>query len=116
MTSPYSSATWSAPTPARGSRSTAACRGLDGIESRVLALDFDANRASATYRPNQPGSYLARWRVGGETLYRYFAVIEDDWAVVRFSSGVELDPHPNLHATGIPLDYRLPVVRVDKSR
>ena len=89
---------------------------LDGIEPSVLAIDFDGNRASATYRPTQPGSYLARWRVAGETLYRYFAVIEDDWAVVRFSTGVELDPRPNLHATGVPLDYRLPVVRVDKSR
>ena len=89
---------------------------LDGIEPRVLPLEFDGNRASVTYRPTQPGSYLARWRVGGETLYRYFAVIEDDCAVVRFSTGVELDPRPNLHATGIPLDYRLPVVRVDKTR
>ena len=89
---------------------------LDGVEPRALPLEVVGNRASVTYRPMQPGSYLARWRVGGETLYRYFAVIEDDWLVVRFSTGVELDPHPNLHATGIPLDYRLPVVRVDKTR
>ena len=89
---------------------------LDGIEPRNLSLEFVGNRASATYRPHQPGSYLARWRAGGEALYRYFAVIEDDWAVVRFSTGVELDPRPNLHATGIPLDYRLPVVRVDRTR
>ena len=89
---------------------------LDGIEPRVLPLEFAGNRASVTYRPTGPGSYLVRWRVGGETLYRYFAVIEDDWAVVRFSTGVELDPRPSLHATGIPLDYRLPVVRVDRTR
>ena len=88
---------------------------LDGIEPRVLPLELNGNRASVTYRPTRPGSYLARWRVAGETLYRYFATIEDGWAVVRFSSGVELDPRPNLHATGIPLDYRLPVVRVDRT-
>ena len=89
---------------------------LEGIEPRVLPLEVTSNRGAATYRPEQPGSYLARWRLGGETLYRYFAVIEDDWAVVRFSTGVELDPRPSLHATGIPLDYRLPVVRVDRTR
>ena len=89
---------------------------LDGIEPRALSLEFKGNRASVTYRPTGPGSYLARWCAGGETLYRYFAVIEDDWAIVRFSTGVELDPRPNLHATGIPLDYRLPVVRVDRTR
>ena len=89
---------------------------LDGVEPRVLTLDFVGNRASVTCRPSHPGSYLARWRAGGELLYRYFAVIEDDWAVVRFSTGAELAPRPNLHATGIPLDYRLPVVRVDKAR
>ena len=89
---------------------------LDGVEPHALPLEIVGDRGSLTYRPAQPGSYLARWRVGGETLYRYFAVIEDDWLVVRFSTGVELDPHPNLHATGIPLDYRLPVVRVDRTR
>ena len=89
---------------------------LDVIEPHALPLRIAGNRGAATYRPESPGSYLARWRVGGETLYRYFAVIEDDWAVVRFSTGVELDPRPNLHATGIPLDYRLPVVRVEKAR
>ena len=89
---------------------------LDGIEPRVLPLEITGNRGAATYCPEQPGSYLARWRAGGETLYRYFAVVEDHWAVVRFSTGVELDPRPNLHATGIPLDYRLPVVRVDRTR
>lgn len=89
---------------------------LEGIEPRVLPLETADKRGAATYCPEQPGSYLARWRAGGETLYRYFAVIEDNWAVVRFSTGVELDPRPNLHATGIPLDYRLPVVRVDRSR
>ena len=89
---------------------------LDGVEARVLPLEIAGNHGSLTYRPRQPGSYLARWRAAGETLYRYFAVIEDDWVVVRFSTGVQLDPRPNLHATGVPLDYRLPVVRVDKER
>ncbi len=89
---------------------------LDGVEPRVLPLEIVDNRASLSYRPRSPGSYLARWRVGGDSLYRYFAVIEDDWVVVRFSTGVDLNPHPSLHATGIPLDYRLPVVRVEKAR
>ena len=61
---------------------------LDGIEPRVLPLEITGNRGAATYCPEQPGSYLARWRAGGETLYRYFAVIEDHWAVVRFSTSV----------------------------
>ena len=89
---------------------------LDGNSSEELPLIFSDNRASMVYRPAEPGNYLARWDIGSEVLYRYFAVIEDDWVVLRFSTGVELDPSPNWHATGIPLDYRLPVVRFGKER
>ena len=86
--------------------------GLDWIESlprESLSLSLSsAGKASITYTPLHPGNYLARWRVGGEVLYRYFSVIEDDWCVLRFSTFISLESEPTLHATGIPLDYRLP--------
>ncbi len=77
---------------------------LDAIPSETLPIDS----SELTYVPNKPGSYLARWRVGGETLYRYFSAIEDDSIVLRFSAFEGLEAEPTLHATGIPLDYRLP--------
>lgn len=88
---------------------------INGLEATILKLVFDRGHASATYQPSQPGNYLARWRAGGEFFYRYFSVIEDDWIVVRFSSFIELDPNPPLHAVGVPLDYRLPIERFDES-
>jgi len=84
---------------------------LDALESQTVQLSFTNGQAAVSYRPQVAGNYLARWRAGGELFYRYFAVIEDDWIVVRFSTHGDLDPRPNLHATGIPLDYRLPVER-----
>ena len=82
---------------------------LDGLDSERLEPGFSAGNASVTYRPGRPGSYIARWRTGDRVLYRYFAAIEDDWTVVRFSPFVDPEPEPTLHATGIPLDYSLPV-------
>ncbi len=86
---------------------------LDALESEALDLTFVDGRASLTYQPKVPGNYIARWRAGEETFYRYFSVIEDDSIVVRFSTFIELEPNPTLHATGIPLDYRLPIEQFD---
>lgn len=84
---------------------------LDELPSETVRLRFRDGRASCTYEPKAPGSYLARWRAGEETFYRYFSAVEDDWVVLRFSAFEQLEPNPTLHATGIPLDYRLPVER-----
>lgn len=82
---------------------------LDTQTPQLFDLKFVNRRASLTYRPASPGNYIARWAAGGEVFYRYFAVIEDDSIVLRFSTFIELESEPMLHATGIPLDYRLPV-------
>jgi len=82
---------------------------LDAQKPQSLPLDFRDGQASLVYTPPSPGNYLARWRVGNESLYRYFSVVDDDSIVVNFATFVGLDPKPSLHGTGIPLDYRLPV-------
>lgn len=69
---------------------------------------------TVTYTPREPGNYLARWRVAGEHLYRYFSVIEDDWIVLRFSTFARLESEPTLHGTGIPLDYRLSAAQFER--
>ena len=86
---------------------------LDSLEAQHLDLGFTDGRASITYRPEAAGSYIARWRAGDELFHRYFAVIEDDWIVLRLSPGDEQEVEPNLHATGIPIDHRLPVDQYD---
>ncbi len=85
---------------------------LDWIEKlpyETIGLDVSPGESTVMYRPKQPGSYLAQWRVGQENLYRYFSVIEDDWIVLRFSACCDPVLEPTLHATGIPIDNRLPV-------
>lgn len=86
---------------------------LKDLAPENIELSFRDGRAAATYIPTEPGSYLARWQAGAETLYRYFAVIDDDWIVLGLSTFIDLEAEPTLHATGIPLDYRLPVERFD---
>ena len=88
---------------------------LETLESERVGLDFQNGRATVTYRPQRPGNYIARWGAAGESFYRYFSVIEDDWIVVRFSSFLELEPNPTLHGAGVPLDYRLPIDRFDEN-
>jgi len=83
---------------------------LSQLEAEDLTLDVAEGRATVTYEPAIPGNYLARWQVGEETLYRYFAVVEDDWTVVRFTGGG--DWRPNFHGIGIPLEYRLEIEKV----
>ncbi len=84
---------------------------LDHRPREMHALAFADGHATFRYTPPRPGSYLARWRAGGETFYRYFAAVEDDWVVLRFSTFADLEATPTLHATGLPLDYRLPAER-----
>jgi hypothetical protein len=86
---------------------------LDELPSESRKLTFDSGQASITVIPLQSGSYIARWLVGDEQFYRYFAVIEEDWTVLRFSTFHDLVSEPTLHGTGIPLDYRLPADRFD---
>ena len=97
--------------PGSGFRAGGALEWIERLNRECLRLTFIEGRATASYTPKKPGSYLARWRVGHETFYRYFATIEDDWCVLRFSTFEGLESEPTLHATGIPLDYRLPVER-----
>ncbi len=86
---------------------------LDALESEQHTLTFTDGQATLTYRPSAPGSYLARWQAGDELFYRYFSVIEDDWIVLRVSAYRGFEVTPTLHATGIPLDYRLPIAHFD---
>ena len=97
--------------PGRGFRAGGELAWVDGLPRESLRLAFVAGRAAVSYVPKKSGSYLARWQVGRDTFYRYFATIKDDWCVLRFSAFEGLESEPTLHATGIPLDYRLPVER-----
>ena len=81
---------------------------IESLPSETMAVTLDENVAVITYRPKRTGSYLAQWTAGSETCYRYFAVIDDGYVVLSFSPFCPLEPNPTLHATGIPLDYRLP--------
>lgn len=83
---------------------------LDQQTGERIEVRFQNGAALVSYTPQKPGNYLARWRVNGETLFRYFSVVEDDWAVVVFSTYYALTPHPALHGTGIPLDHRPPAL------
>lgn len=82
---------------------------IDALKCERLPLEFVGGHAHFTYVPARPGNYRVRWRAGGEAFYRHFAVIEDDWIVLRFSTFGYLEAEPTLHAAGLPLDYRLPL-------
>jgi hypothetical protein len=97
--------------PRSGFRAGGDLRWIDELNRESLRLTFVGGKAVASHTPKKPGSYLARWQVDRETFYRYFAAVEDDWCVLRFSTFEGLEAEPTLHATGIPLDYRLPVER-----
>lgn len=86
---------------------------LDGLTSEVFELDFSGGRAEFDYVPENTGSYIAKWEAGGETFYRYFAAVDDDYVVLRFSTFFDTEVNPTLHAAGIPLDYRLDAEKFD---
>lgn len=77
----------------------------------LCPLAFTDGQAAIRYTPKRPGSYLAAWRAGDETYYRYFAAIDDRYVVLSFSTFFGLDPQPTFHGMGIPLDYRLPIAQ-----
>lgn len=83
--------------PACFSPTTSDLGWLEALERETLPLTFRDGRAVVSYTPRSTGSYLARWRVGTETMYRYFAAIEDDWIVLRFSTFIDLEVEPSLH-------------------
>lgn len=84
---------------------------VESLPCESVKLDFTDGRASVEYTPESSGNYLAKWEAGGETFYRYFAVITDDYVVLRFSCFFSSLVNPTLHATGIPLDVNLPADR-----
>jgi hypothetical protein len=84
-------------------------RELPAIE---LKPELEGDTATVVYRPEATGSYLAVWSADGEVLHRYFAVIDDTYLVMAFSPFCPLEPTPTLHATGIPLDYRIPASQI----
>ncbi|MFV1968539.1 MAG: hypothetical protein ACC628_24210 [Pirellulaceae bacterium] len=85
---------------------------LEGVKREQLSLKFIGGRASIRYAPKAPGNYLARWRVGNEVFYRYFAVVNDDYIVINFTTFM-IGVKPSLHDTGVALDQWL---SVDKFR
>lgn len=87
---------------------------LESLPSRKPSLIFAGGQASITYTPEKKGNYIAAWRVGSETYYRYFAVIDDTYIVLSFSTFFGLNSKPTFHGMGIPLDYRYPIVNFAK--
>lgn len=84
---------------------------LAQLPSERLVLDFANGQAAVTLTPKQTGNYLVEWRIGTDVYYRYFAVIDDSYIVLSFSTFGHLAPDPDYHGTGIPLDYRLPIAK-----
>ena len=84
---------------------------LESLPSEQPPLAFSNGQAALTYTPKKTGSYLVEWRAGAETYYRYFSVIDDTYIVLSFSNFFGLDPQPNFHGMGIPLDYRYPIAK-----
>lgn len=99
--------------PGKAFRAGGALDWLDALPSETISLPPPACTFSISYSPKNLGNYLARWRLGQETFYRYFSVIEDDSIVLRFSTFGPLESEPSLHSTGIPLDYRLSAAQFD---
>ncbi|MHB1457637.1 MAG: LamG domain-containing protein [Armatimonadota bacterium] len=81
---------------------------VEKMPKETLPVAMKDGHAKVKYQPKVTGSFLAKWTAGGETFYRYFSVIDNDYMVFSFSPFCPLEPNPTLHATGIPLDYRIP--------
>lgn len=88
---------------------------VNKLHNESFPIKFVNGSASFSYTPTKTGSYLAVWQAGDETFYRYFSVIDDSYIVLSFSPFMPLEPDPTLHATGIPLDYRLPAEDFNQS-
>jgi len=84
---------------------------LESLPSEQPPLAFSEGQAVITYIPKKTGNYMAEWRAGAETYYRYFSVIDDTYIILSFATFAGIDPEPTFHGMGIPLDYRLPVAQ-----
>ena len=84
---------------------------LNKLESERIKLSFTDGRACVKYIPQRAGNYITRWQVGKETLYRYFAVVDDDYVVLRYGGYHELNMEPMFNSAGIPIDLPLPVAK-----
>ncbi|MEI6070220.1 MAG: hypothetical protein WCS31_00390 [Verrucomicrobiae bacterium] len=84
---------------------------MESLPSEQPSLVFSGGQAAITYRPTKTGNYMAEWRAGTETYYRYFAVIDDTYIVLSFATFFGMDPNPTFHGIGIPLDYRYPIAK-----
>lgn len=82
---------------------------LEKLPSEKPVLIFSGGQAAFNYKPEKTGNYIVRWRAGNEEYYRYFSVIDNTYTVLSFATFFGLNPDPNFHGTGIPLDYRYPI-------
>lgn len=82
---------------------------LAALPSQTRKLRIVDGHATITYKPRFIGSYIAAWQAGQERLFRYFSVVDNESVVLAFSTFLDHDPQPTLHACGIPVDYRLPI-------
>ncbi|MEI6168210.1 MAG: hypothetical protein WCS52_13575 [bacterium] len=87
---------------------------LECLPFQKPSLVFAGGQAGITYTPEKAGNYIAAWKAGGETYYRYFAVIDDTYTVLSFATFFDLDPAPTFNGMGIPLDYRCPIDKFSK--
>jgi hypothetical protein len=86
-------------------------RWLESLPCDQLSLAFSRGQAAMTYLPKKTGNYMAEWRAGTETYYRYFSVIDDTFIILSFATFGGMDPEPTFHGMGIPLDYRYPIAK-----
>ena len=87
-----------------------ACCILYFVSSVVLQLVYWVVDGDVIFKTVPDGEDGGRYIVLRSRMERY----EDDWTVVRFGAYRDFDPSaygPSLHATGIPLDHRLPARR-----
>jgi len=82
---------------------------LGSLPCEQPPLAFSGGQATMIYIPKKTGNYIAEWRAGAETYYRYFSVIDDTYVVLSFATFGGMDPEPTFHGVGIPLDYRYPI-------
>ncbi len=98
--------------PGRAFRAGGDLNWVNRLPSEQLTVRLAAGGGAIRYTPRQTGNYLAVLHSGDVTLTRYFAVVDDEYTVLSFSPFCPLEPDPTLHATGIPLDYRIPADRI----
>ncbi len=82
---------------------------LDANSSRkAFDPNFKNGRAELEFTPDKPGNYMARFRSGKKTLYRYFAAVSDEYLVYRMEAYLQLglaEHRPQLRNGGFPIDW-----------